>query len=200
MLHPAELTSEASIDALVEAVGQAWGAPDVVVNSAGIYPFGDLLDTGTELFDTIMAVNLRAPFLLCRGFARQMIAAHVKGCMVNIGSGAARGLRAGGVPYCVSKGALDRLGKGFALELASHGIRVNQVEPGFSSQSAIADFPEGYVESMRAGIPLARESGPDDAANAVLFLCSDQAAYITGTSVAVDGGNSIGRRPPGTRS
>jgi 3-oxoacyl-[acyl-carrier protein] reductase len=56
-------------------------------------------------------------------------------------------------------------------------------------------FPEGYVETLRGSIPLGRESGPDDAANAVLFLCSDKAAYITGTSVAVDGGNSIGRRP-----
>lgn len=195
LLQPAEFTSEASIDALAAAVEKAWGAPDVVVNSAGIYPFADLLDTSTELFDTIMAVNLRAPFLLCRGFARLMIAAGVKGSMVNVGSGAARSLRAGGVPYCVSKGALDRLSKGFAIELAAHGIRVNEVEPGFSSRSESAVFPEGYVEALRGAIPLGRESGPDDAANAVLFLCSDKAAYITGTSVAVDGGNSAGRRP-----
>ncbi len=195
LLQPAELTSEASIDALVAVVEKAWGAPDVVVNSAGIYPFADLLDTSAELFDTIMAVNLRAPFLLCRGFARLMIAAGVKGSIVNIGSGAARSLRAGGIPYCVSKGALDRLSKGFALELAPHGIRVNEVEPGFSSRSESAVFPPGYVEALRGAIPLGRESGPDDAANAVLFLCSDKAAYITGTSVAVDGGNSAGRRP-----
>jgi 3-oxoacyl-[acyl-carrier protein] reductase len=195
LLQPAELTSEASIEALVAAVGDAWGAPDVVVNSAGIYPFADLLDTSAELFDTIMAVNLRAPFLLCRGFARLMIAAGVRGSMVNIGSGAARSLRAGGVPYCVSKGALDRLSKGFALELAPHGIRVNEVEPGFSSRSESAVFPPGYVEALRGNVPLGRESGPDDAASAVLFLCSDKADYITGTSIAVDGGNSIGRRP-----
>jgi 3-oxoacyl-[acyl-carrier protein] reductase len=200
LIQPAELTSEASIEALVAAVEDAWGAPDVVVNSAGIYPFADLLDTSTELFDTIMAVNLRAPFLLCRGFARLMIAAGVKGSMVNIGSGAARSLRAGGVPYCVSKGALDRLSKGFALELAAHGIRVNEVEPGFSSRSESAVFPPGYVEGLRGNIPLGRESGPDDAANAVLFLCSDKAAYITGTSVAVDGGNSAGRRPAGAKT
>jgi 3-oxoacyl-[acyl-carrier protein] reductase len=195
MIHPADLTSEASIEALVTAVERAWSAPDVVVNAAGTYPFADLLDTSTALFDTIMAVNLRAPFLLCRGFARLMIAADVKGCMVNLGSGAARSLRAGGVPYCVSKGALDRLSKGFALELAPFGIRVNEVEPGFSSRSEIAEFPDGYVEGLRAAIPLGRESGPEDAANAVLFLCSDKASYITGTAVAVDGGNSAGRRP-----
>ena len=63
-----------------------------------------------------------------------------------------------------------------------------------SEQTKIA-VPEGYAENLRSGIPLARESGPDDAAGAVLFLCSDKATYITGTSVAVDGGNSIGRRP-----
>lgn len=193
--HPTDLESDASIAELVATVEGAWGAPDAVVNAAGVYPFADLLDTDNALFDAIMAVNLRAPFLLCRDFARLMIAAGTGGSIVNIGSGAARNLRAGGVPYCVSKSALDRLSRGFALELAAHGIRVNVVEPGFSSQSELASFPPGYVERMRAGIPLGRESGPDDAANAVLFLCSDKASYITGTSIAVDGGNSVGRRP-----
>lgn len=200
MTHQVELTSEPSIDQLVAMVRKAWQAPDVVVNAAGIYPFAGLLETSAELFDGIMAVNLRAPFLLCRGFARLMIEAGVEGSMVNIGSGAARRLRAGGVPYCVSKGALHRLSEGFALELAPHGIRVNVVEPGFSPRSEVAAFPEGYVETMRGGIPLGRESGPDDAANAVLYLCSDKASYVTGTSIAVDGGNSIGRLPARTET
>lgn len=195
MLHPTELCSDASLQDLVDTVSTAWGAPDILINCAGIYPFGTLLDTDNATWDRIMGVNLRAEFVLSRDFAKAMIARGVAGNIINIGSGAARNLRANGIPYCVSKSSAERLTKGLALELAPHGIRVNCVEPGFAPGSEIADFPPGYVERVAAGIPLGRISGPDDCANAVLFLCSERAGFITGATLSVDGGNSIGKRP-----
>jgi 3-oxoacyl-[acyl-carrier protein] reductase len=132
---------------------------------------------------------------LTRDIGNLMLANNIKGSIIHIGSGAARGLRLSGIPYCVSKTSLERVAKGFALELAPHGIRVNVVEPGFSPDSGIADFPEGYVDQVISSIPMGRTSGPNDTPNAVLFLCSQKAGFITGTSLSVDGGNSIGKRP-----
>jgi 3-oxoacyl-[acyl-carrier protein] reductase len=105
-------------------------------------------------------------------------------------------MRTGSVPYCTSKAALERLTAGLALELAPHGIRVNAVSPGFAPGSTVSPLPPAYVEAMLARIPLGRPSGPDDAPAAVLFLCSERASYITGATLAVDGGNSIGTVDP----
>jgi 3-oxoacyl-[acyl-carrier protein] reductase len=193
-LHAADLTDEAAIAGFIAATVDAVGCPDIVVCNAGIYPFGGLLDTTGALWDEIMAVNLKAPFLLTQGFARLMIERGVKGSFVCIGSGAAHVLRTNGLAYCVSKRGLDWLVKGMALELAHWGIRVNAVEPGLAIGSEHARFPTGYVESMAERIPLRRMGGEDEAANAVLFLASDAASYITGAAIPVDGGSSIPRR------
>lgn len=196
VVHQDDATDDASLAQLVADVKAHWKAPDIFVDCAGIYPFSDILQTTNAQWDQIFNVNVRAPFILTRDIANLMLAEDIQGSIIHIGSGAARGLRLNGLPYCVSKTALERLAKGFALELAPSGIRVNVVEPGFSPGSKIADFPEGYVDQVLSGIPLGRPSGPDDTASAVLFLCSQKAGFITGTSLAVDGGNSIGRRPP----
>jgi 3-oxoacyl-[acyl-carrier protein] reductase len=193
-LHAADLTDDAAIAGLVAKTAEAVGCPDIVVCNAGIYPFGGLLDTSGALWDDIMAVNLKAPFLLTQGFAKLMIDNSVKGSFVCIGSGAAHVLRTNGLAYCVSKRGLDWLVKGMALELAHWGIRVNAVEPGLAVGSEHARFPAGYVESMAERIPLRRMGGEDEAANAVLFLSSDAASYITGAAIPVDGGSAIPRR------
>ncbi len=188
----ADLTDDAALHALADTLGERWGAPDVLVNNAGIYPSGFLLDIGAAEWDRILDINLRVPFLLTQRVAKLMIAAGRPGSIVNISSGAAHKMRRSVVPYCLSKTALDRLTKGYALELAPYGIRVNAVEPGFAPGSTASPLTAAHVEATLAGIPLGRASTPDDAAGAVLFLCSPAAAYITGTSLAVDGGNSIG--------
>src|SRR5258708_12861477 len=102
-LVPADLTDETSIAAFIAAAG----CPDIVVCNAGIYPFGGLLDTSAAMWDEIMAVNLKAPFLLTQGFARKMIDAGVKGSFVCIGAGAAHVLRTNALPYCVSQPGPD---------------------------------------------------------------------------------------------
>jgi 3-oxoacyl-[acyl-carrier protein] reductase len=197
ILHATELTDEVSILDLAEQVQRAWQAPDIVINNAGLYPRCDLLDLTVAQWDRIFAVNLRAPFLVTREMAKLMIAAEHKGVVVNISSGASRQMRRGSVPYCTSKTALERLTKGLALELAPHGIRVNAVEPGFAPGSSVSKLSEDYVARMKARIPLGRTSGPGDAPEAVAYLCSEKASFITGAVLSVDGGNSIGTYEPG---
>lgn len=189
--HATELTDEASILDLAAVVARHWGAPDIVINNAGIYPGKPLLETSVVEFDTMFDINVRAVFVLSREMAKLMLAQGVKGSIINIGSGAARKMRPSRVLYCTSKTTLERLSKGFALELAPHGIRVNVVEPGFAAGSAVSPLSERHIAEMTAGIPLGRLTTPEDAANAVKFLCGAKAGFITGTVLAVEGGNSI---------
>jgi len=190
--HSADLRDAAAIEGLFEAVAAEWGAADVVVNNAGVYPSGFLLDIDAEEWDRIFDINLRAPFLVTRAAARQMVKAGVKGNIINISSGAARKMRRSVVPYCTSKTALDRLTKGFALELAEYGIRVNALEPGFAPGSTASPLTEAHVANTTAAIPLGRGSSPEDVGNALLYLASSAASYVTGATLTVDGGNSIG--------
>ncbi|MBS7707096.1 SDR family NAD(P)-dependent oxidoreductase [Chelatococcus asaccharovorans] len=188
----ADLTDEASINGLVNTVEEHWGAADILVNNAGIYPSGFLLDISTQDFDRIFAVNLRAPFILTKGIALQMIAKGIKGSVINISSGASRKMRRTVVPYCTSKTALDRLTKGFAIELAEFGIRVNALEPGFAAGSAVSSLTDEHIANTIAAIPLGRPSSPSDVANGLLYLASEASAYVTGATLTIDGGNSIG--------
>ncbi|WP_179379697.1 SDR family NAD(P)-dependent oxidoreductase [Jannaschia marina] len=188
----ADLTTDAGLAHLMDAVADRWGAPDVVVNNAAIYPSSFLLDLEVADWDRIMAVNVRAPFVLMRGFARQMIAAGVPGAFVNISSGAARKMRRTAVTYCMSKTALDRMTKGFALELAEYGIRANCLEPGFASGSSVSSLSQEHIDRVMAAIPLGTETAPEDVGQAALYLASSAAKNVTGTSLAVDGGNSAG--------
>src|SRR5260370_11129398 len=128
-LLPADLTDDAAIADFIAAVGGSAGCPDIVVNNAGIYPFGGLLDTSPAMWDEIMAINLKAPFLLTQGFARLMIEKGVKGAIVCIGSGAAHVLRTNGLPYCGSQPRPDWLGKRIGPEPARFGIPLHAVAP-----------------------------------------------------------------------
>jgi 3-oxoacyl-[acyl-carrier protein] reductase len=189
----ADLIYPGAITALSRRVLEG-GVPDIVINNAGIYPFGGLFDTDLATWDRIMSVNLRAPFLLTQALAQPMIAKKRPGVFIFIGSGAGRLLRTNGLAYCTSKRGLEWMMKGIALELAPHGIRVNMVEPGLALGSAETVFPEGYAEQMAARVPLGRPIAPGELPEAVMFLASDRARYITGASLSVDGGGSIPRR------
>jgi 3-oxoacyl-[acyl-carrier protein] reductase len=201
LLHGTDLTQDDSIADLAALVGREWGAPDFVINNAGIYPrTGVLINLDVAEFDRIMSVNVRAPFLVTQAMARLMITRGVEGAFVTIGSGAARQMPIGSVTYCVSKTAVERLSKGQALELAPHKIRVNLVEPGFAPGSEVSLLPPEYVDRMIARIPLGRMGQPHESAGMVVYLCSQAAAFITGAVVAVDGGNSIGTYQPATNT
>jgi 3-oxoacyl-[acyl-carrier protein] reductase len=151
-----------------------------------------LLDISTQEFDEIFAINLRAPYILTKGVAIQMIAKGIKGSIINISSGASRKMRRTVVPYCTSKTALDRLTKGFGVELAEYGIRANTLEPGFMAGSAVSPLTEAHVQKTVAAIPLGRTTSASDVRNGLFYLASDASAYVTGATLTIDGGNSIG--------
>ncbi len=191
LTHATELLDEASILDLAALVRREWGAADIVLNNAGIYPGRMLLETPTAEYDAILGVNARAVFILTREMAKLMLAAGVKGSVINVSSAASRRMRPSRVLYCSSKTLLERLTKGFALELAPHGIRVNAIEPGFAAGSAVSPLSQAHIAEMTAGIPLGRLPTAADAAEAVKFLCSARASFITGAVLAVEGGNSL---------
>ena len=188
----ADLASASSIEDLGAEIGKRWGAADILVNNAGVYPSGFLLDISVDEFDRIFDINLRAPFILTRRIATQMIRKKVKGSIINISSGASRKMRSTVVPYCTSKTALDRLTKGFAVELAEFGIRVNALEPGFAPGSTVSELTDEHIRNTVAAIPLARQATQEDVGNGILYLASEASSYVTGATLTIDGGNSIG--------
>jgi 3-oxoacyl-[acyl-carrier protein] reductase len=188
----ADLTDDGQLAALTAAIGDAWESPDVLVNNAGLYPRTPLTDTGPADVRRILDVNVVAPFELTRQVTALMIKAGVAGRVVNISSGAAVRPGAGGSVYAASKAAVETLTRSIALEVARHGIRVNAVQPGFAPGSAVSALSDSHITSMLARIPLGRTSGPHDAAAAVLWVCSADASFVTGTTIAVDGGRTAG--------
>lgn len=188
----ADLTSTAGLAALAAAMSEPGAAPEVLVNNAGLYPRSPIQSTGPGEVRRILDVNVVALFELSRQAIQAMIAAGVAGRIVNISSGAAVRPGAGGSVYAASKAAVEALTRGMALEVADHGIRINAVQPGFAPGSAVSEVTEQHIESMLARIPLGRTSGPLDAPAAVLWLCSSDAAFVTGTTISVDGGRTAG--------
>lgn len=190
--HVTELQSEASILELMALVAKEWGAPDVLINNAGVYPSGCLLDIDTDEWDRIQSVNVRAPYILTREAARLMIAKSVAGNIVNISSPAAKSMRVSVVPYCVSKAALDRMALGFGLELSEHGIRVNTISAGFAMGSTVTKVSEDHANAAIARTPLKRAVSIDDLMNGIDFLCSERSSFVTGATVNIEGGMSMG--------
>ena len=194
---PADVADEGAVDRLVAAALDALGRLDVLVNCAGIFPNAPVVEMDTAEWDRVYAVNLRGPFLLCRAVARQMLARDIAGSIVNISSGAGSSARTGGAHYCGSKAALEMLTKVLAIELGPRGIRVNAVAPGLVLDEVLAPpVPAGtspYVAALLDGIPLRRTGRPEEIAAAVVFLCSEAAAWTTGTVVEVNGGSQAGR-------
>jgi 3-oxoacyl-[acyl-carrier protein] reductase len=192
IVRAVDLTQEAAIAGLVNEIGARWGSLDVLVNNAGIYPSGFLLDISPADWDRVFDVNLRAPFVLTQLVAKQMIAGGIEGSVINISSGGSRKMRLTAAPYCISKTALDRLTKGFAQELAPFGIRVNALEPGFAPGSAVSHLTDEHIAATAESIPLGRNMSREDIAGPLLFLATEASRYVTGATVTADGGNSIG--------
>ena len=179
-----------SDEAAIETVLDRFGVPDVVVNNAGIVRFGPLVDHALDDFRAVVDVNLVGTFLVARAAARRWIAAATPGVVVNVTSmnGVAAGPNAGA--YGATKAAVALLTAQMALEWGPHGIRVNAVAPGLidagMSEPIYAD--PATRAAREAKVPLGRLGTATDIAEVVLFLASDQAAYVHGQNIVVDGG------------
>jgi NAD(P)-dependent dehydrogenase (short-subunit alcohol dehydrogenase family) len=183
-----DISDPAAVEAAFGALGARFGRLDALVNNAGTAVFKPLLETTLEDWNRVLAVNLTGPFLTTQ-LAAPLMAETGGGAIVNITS--ISGLRASTlrVAYGTSKAALAHLTKQQAAELASLGIRVNAVAPGpvDTAMAKAVHSPEIRAD-YRDAIPLARYGLEEELANAIFFLCSEQASYITGQILAVDGG------------
>ncbi|HVW18878.1 MAG TPA: SDR family oxidoreductase [Solirubrobacteraceae bacterium] len=188
-----ELRDPASIDAAVAAVVERWGRLDVLVNNAGVPLRKDALETTVEEWDEVLETNLRGAFLMSRAAAHAM--AGSGGRIVNVSSTFARAPVASRSAYAASKAALEQLTRVLALEWASLGITVNAVAPTTIVTESRRDlFADPAARDARVReIPLGRLGDAEDLVGAVLLLAGDAGRFMTGTTIAVDGGYSVGR-------
>jgi 3-oxoacyl-[acyl-carrier protein] reductase len=185
-----DVADAASVDACFAQLIDAWGRLDILVNNAGITKDTLLLRMGEDDWDRVLDTNLKGSFLCLRAAAKRMIKQKY-GRIVNITSVNGQVGSPGQANYSASKAGLIGLTKTAARELASRGITVNAVAPGFI-ETQMTDFAQGDTrQKILERIPLGRFGGIDDVGAAVAFLASDAASYITGQVLTVDGGLTV---------
>jgi NAD(P)-dependent dehydrogenase (short-subunit alcohol dehydrogenase family) len=194
---PADQSTTAGVEEIFEATLAAFDTVHLVVNNAANLKRVHFFEVDEALLDNELATNIRGPYLLTLYAARQMRDAGHGGNIVHISS--VGGLRAHwrGLPYDLTKGALDAMTRAMALELAAHDIRVNGVAPGATLTERWPDPNHPRMQEVAARIPLKRFGEGVDIGAAVAFLASDDAAYITGQVIYVDGGITAQLSPPG---
>jgi len=181
------VTTDGAIDAFIEHVQQRFGAPVILVNNAGITRDNLLLRMKDAEWDDVIATNLTAIFKLSKACLKGMSKARW-GRIVNISSVVGSMGNAGQTNYAAAKAGLEGFSRALAKEMGSRGITVNSVAPGFIATDMTHVLPEAQQQALLAQIPAGRLGQPEDIANAVAFLASDQAGYINGVTLPVNGG------------
>ena len=175
----------------IETVIKEQGRIDILVNNAGITKDGLLMKMSEEDFDAVLDTNLKGAFHTIQAVSRQMLKQR-SGRIVNISSVVGVSGNAGQANYSASKAGIIGLTRTMARELASRGITVNGIAPGFVDTDMTKVLPEQVREAATAQIPLGRFGQPEDIANMAVYLASEKASYITGQIISVDGGMAIG--------
>ena len=183
----ADVADGGAVAKMIEMVEKALGPVDILVNNAGVTKDGLLVRMSDADWDAVLDTNLKAAFNTMKAVTRGMMKRR-SGRVINITSIVGLTGNAGQANYASSKAGLIGLTKSVAKELASRNVLVNAVAPGFIDTDMTRELPEDTRKQLLAQIPLARLGSGEDVANAVLFLASDQASYITGQVLVVDGG------------
>lgn len=199
LVVPTSVARVQDVDAMVDKTLERFGRIDVLINNAGIRYATSILEMPDEEWHNTLATNLTGVFLCLRRVAREMIKRGGEGVIVNISSiGGMRGIRSRAA-YCAAKAGVILLTQVAALEFAPHKIRVNAIAPGLIETPLTARYLTGtdadsrmMAERLAATIPLGRWGQPADIAAAALYLVSDEAAYVTGTTLVVDAGLTAG--------
>jgi NAD(P)-dependent dehydrogenase (short-subunit alcohol dehydrogenase family) len=192
----ADVSTEEGAACIIDGAAGRFGTLSICVNNAAVAPHTSLLAETVQVWDTVYAVNCRGTFLMTQLAGRAMIAQGQGGRIVNFSSGVSSRGSAGAAAYASSRAATESFSRVAAVELAPYGILVNCVSPGLID-TQVKPLPPVMAESLSRRIPalpLARPGEPQEVANAVMWLCSDAASYMTGTVVHVDGGAGIGVR------
>ena len=187
ILLKADVSDKDADAALIDTVIKTYGKIDILVNNAGITRDSLMLRMKEDDFDAVIDTNLRSVFYLTKAAAKSMMKKRT-GRIINMSSVVGLTGNAGQVNYAAAKAGVLGVTKSAAKELASRGITVNAVAPGFIETDMTDVLSDTVKESLLHEIPLKRMGEPKDVANAVLFLASDQSAYITGQVIHVDGG------------
>jgi len=181
------VTDGDSVDALIKEITEQYGAIGVLVNNAGITRDNLMMRMKEDEWDDIMSTNLKSVYRLSKGVLRGMMKART-GRIINITSVVGVSGNAGQANYAAAKAGVIGFTKSLAQEIASRGVTVNAIAPGFINTDMTKALAEDQIAKLTAGIPAARLGEPDDIAASVVFLASDESAYVTGTTMHVNGG------------
>jgi 2-hydroxycyclohexanecarboxyl-CoA dehydrogenase len=182
-----DVTKKALVDDAVAQVASRFGSVDMVVNNAGYTEAHKFVDEDESYWDKLIAINLKGPFLVTQAALKYMMKQN-RGKIVNIASDSARIGNPGEVVYSATKAGLITFTKSLAREVARYQVNVNCVSPGPTNTPLMAAQPEKMIEGLKRLSPLRRIGEPVDIANMVAFLCSDEAAFVTGQIISVSGG------------
>jgi glucose 1-dehydrogenase len=186
----ADVSKSADLHAMVQAAVDTYGRLDVLINNAGIETRTSLLDTTEADYDKVMSINMKSAFFGSQASAKQFISQGGGGLILNISSVHEDWPMPGNIAYCVSKGGMRMLTRTAGVELGGHGIRVVNIAPGAVSTpiNASTEADPAKMKTLEAAIPLGRMAQSSDIADVVVFLASGKSAYMTATTVVVDGG------------
>jgi meso-butanediol dehydrogenase/(S,S)-butanediol dehydrogenase/diacetyl reductase len=190
------VTDPHSVAACVDVAAKRLGRLDVLVNSAGVREIVSVLDLSLDEWNRVMGVNITGTFLMSQAFARHLLATGAKGAIVNLASTLGVVAAPSRAAYTASKHAVVGLTKEMAMEFGDKGIRVNAVGPGVTRTPLTERYfqEEAFAQKVRDLHALARWGETPEIAKAILFLASDDASFITGTTLLVDGGWTAGKR------
>jgi 3-oxoacyl-[acyl-carrier protein] reductase len=186
----ANVSEAEQVEALFKAATEKFGKVDILVNNAGVTRDGLIIRMSVEDFDTVIDTNLKSAWLCCKAAIGVMMRKRY-GRIINISSVSGVVGQAGQTNYSASKAGLLGLTKSLAREYANRGITVNAVAPGFVLTDLTKDLPEDLVKNLNAVIPVGRWGKVEEIAHATAFLAADEASYITGQVINVDGGMAM---------